>query len=78
MDRDIDKVIIHTDSASLIGMLGSPSSGDVAIHYTLGAIREIGQAFTRCKVLKVGREHIRAAHDLANEFRTDRIFFGIF
>ena len=69
----LTNILILTDSTSLVTLLGSKSEDDITIHHTLNAIRAEAGHIPRCRLMKVSRDQVQEAHNMAILCRSSRI-----
>ena len=63
------QVLVFTDSASLVSVLSSRECSQHYLEHTLSEIRWLADLLNGCRIVKVSREDVAAAHDLAKEAR---------
>lgn len=61
-----DEVLILTDSVNLINNLSKPKAGDIAIQWTISEIIELASTYKTCVLIKVDRQQVSRAHEIAN------------
>lgn len=63
------QVMVYTDSASLVSAISSKSCSYRNLEHTLSEIRRFATSLQGCSIVKVSREDVAAAHDLAKAAR---------
>ncbi|XP_048496584.1 uncharacterized protein LOC125495798 [Beta vulgaris subsp. vulgaris] len=67
--NNFEMVLAYTDSAELISLLQLQAIANSSISHTLADIRRVAASFSGCKILKVSRDEVASAHDLAKQAR---------
>lgn len=65
--------LVLTDSAMLIHLLHSKTTKDISVLHLIREIKEMGGALGWCRILKVSRQEVSLAHELATSCRTSGI-----
>ncbi|KMT03157.1 hypothetical protein BVRB_8g197110 [Beta vulgaris subsp. vulgaris] len=63
------QVLVFTDSASLVSALSSRVCSQRYLEHTFSEIRRLAESMNGCCIVKVTREEVAAAHDLAKVAR---------
>ncbi|XP_021754899.1 uncharacterized protein LOC110720197 [Chenopodium quinoa] len=63
-------ILILSDSIGLINNIQGDSGKDVSITWMVKDIRDVGTSFHRCTVLKVQKDQVKRADEIAKECRT--------
>ncbi|XP_010666232.1 uncharacterized protein LOC104883407 [Beta vulgaris subsp. vulgaris] len=71
--RGYCQILIYTDSDVLVRSLLHQDTQPISIAWTLNDIRSIGHQLQWCRILKVHRQQVQRAHDLANHVRLGHI-----
>ncbi|XP_021716828.1 uncharacterized protein LOC110684696 [Chenopodium quinoa] len=64
-------ILIFSDSASLLNNLQDTKRRKVSITWIIKELRKIGTVFQRCTILKVPREQVQRANDIARQCRVN-------
>lgn len=67
---------ILTDSYRLVHLLATTDTKDITLKWTLTKIRTLGMVFQTCQVLRVSRDQITRATQLARWCQRSRIGFN--
>ncbi|XP_021751639.1 uncharacterized protein LOC110717295 [Chenopodium quinoa] len=62
-------ILILSDSSSLVNNLQNKGTVEVSITWILREIKEAGAGYQRCAILKVPREQVQKANDIARKYR---------
>lgn len=61
----VAKISLFSDSEVLVRTFVSPSYDDISIFHTIQDIRRLAHTFQGCRILKVSRQEVALAHNLA-------------
>ncbi|XP_057248866.1 uncharacterized protein LOC130590448 [Beta vulgaris subsp. vulgaris] len=67
------QILIYTDFDVLVRSLLHQDTQPISIAWTLNDIRSLGHQLQWCRILKVNRQQVQRAHDLANHVRLGHI-----
>ena len=70
-------VLIYTDSAALVNALRAPSTTPSYLQHSISDIRTLALSLHGCCLMKVGRDDVAAAHDMAQAMRNDLFPFAV-
>ncbi|XP_021752468.1 uncharacterized protein LOC110717974 [Chenopodium quinoa] len=70
-DKGRQGILIFTDSTGLLDNLRVSPGRDISISWLLKELREVGASFQRCTVLKVERNQVCRANDIARNCRVN-------
>lgn len=62
-------VLVYTDSELLISLLNPNAARNISIHHALEDIRRLAVSIKGCRLMKVSRDEVAIAHDLARTSR---------
>lgn len=69
--------MIYTDSAALISAINSLATPPCYLLHTISDIKQLASALRGCCIMKVGREEVSTAHDLAQALRYSHFPFVV-
>lgn len=73
--KGLHSILILTDSTTLIQLLNSTVNKDISVLHLLREIKEMGDTFGWCRIMKVHRHDVTMAHDSVTSCRTSGLHF---
>ncbi|XP_021764021.1 uncharacterized protein LOC110728687 [Chenopodium quinoa] len=64
-------ILLLSDSISLLNNLQDHQGKEISIYWLLKELRIVGASFQRCAILKVNRDQVQRANDIARKCRID-------
>lgn len=78
IEASLQRITILTDSQTLVDMIVHMDACNIQVLWTLKEIQRLGKTLNWCSILKVSRQQVQTAHDLANEAASTSISFSRF
>lgn len=76
--QQVQCVILHTDSINLIRFLNYKQVPNVHVKCTINNNKEIAKGLDWCQVIKVSRDRVQQAHELARLCSSNTVSFKNF
>lgn len=71
-NEGLSHISLHTDSALFVQLLQSTKAKGITVHWTISYIRNLATSFCCCRIMKVNRQQVASAHNLARWCRVNR------